>query len=476
MRISKLACTLAIIMAPFASSGSDINIPDIGTAGVMGLSVQKEQQIGEYFIRTARSFMPVIDDPALDEYVASLGNKLLINANHVKFPFDFFVVKDTTLNASAFLGGKVRINSGLFYYCDTEDEFASVIAHEITHVTQRHIARFIEQQSAQSHLTTGALVGAIVMSLLNPAVGMAALTSTMGATIQSSINFTRDNEYEADRIGIELLYKSGFNPRGSTDLFKKLQEQQGNINPAFTMLIDHPLSQIRVSEASARIATLPARKDSDNPDFFLAKARSDVRYMNLQPDVILQGLEHSKMNGIYKSYVKALCYFELNELDKAQSALSELSALKSNIFVIDLQTDIDLKRGNINQAISRLQQARSRLGDNKTVMLNLANIYYQNGSYDKANALLESFIKKHPNDFTALSLLSESYFKSGKRCEGLRTRGTLLSNIGNYNLSIAQFNEALNVCTDSMTKEKIKAQVVDLVNQRSFDEELNKGM
>ena len=182
------------------------------------------------------------------------------------------------------------------------------------------------------------------------------------------------------------------------------------------------------------------------------------------------------MNGIYKSYVKALCYFELNELDKAQSALSELSALKSNIFVLDLQTDIDLKRGNINQAISRLQQAQSHLGDNKTVVLNLANIYYQNGSYDKANTLLERFIKKHPNDFTALSLLSKSYFKSGKRCEGLRTRGTFLSNIGNYNLSIAQFNEALNVCSDSMTKEKIKAQVVDLVNQKYFDEELNKGM
>ena len=188
----------------------------------MGLTVQKEEQIGNYFMRAARSQLPIIVDPVLDEYVSSVGNKLLMHAKGVQFPFEFFIVNNLNLNASAFLGGKVQINTGLFVYSDTEDEFASVLAHEISHVTQRHIARFIESEVKKSNTSIASIVGAIALSIINPAVGMAALSTSLGLAQQSRINFTRDNESEADRIGIDLLNRAGFNPEGTTDMFRKL--------------------------------------------------------------------------------------------------------------------------------------------------------------------------------------------------------------------------------------------------------------
>ena len=156
-----------------------------------------------------------------------------MNAQNVNFPFEFFIVNNKTLNASAFLGGKVQVYTGLFHYTDTEDEFASVAANEISHVTQRHIARFIEEQIDNQNLTLAGIIGFIAMSVINPMAGMAALSSTIGGSMQQSINFTRDNEYEADRLGIDLLYESGFNPQGMSDLFKKMTAMQGNVNPYF---------------------------------------------------------------------------------------------------------------------------------------------------------------------------------------------------------------------------------------------------
>lgn len=483
MRLKKIALTLSLILTittiPISSDkayGQNLAIPDIGTAGVMGLSIQKEQQIGDFFMRTARAYMPIIDDPVLTEYVQSLGNKLLINANHVNFPFEFFIVNDQSLNASAFLGGKLKINSGLLFYCETEDEFASVLSHEISHVTQRHIARFIESQSQNNNLTIGALIGAIAMSIINPAVGMAALSTTMGASVQSSINFTRDNEYEADRLGIDLLYKSGFNPQGMTDMFKKLLSNQGNINPAFTLLIDHPLTEIRVSEARSRVYQLPKRENSKNVDFYFAKARSDVRYMNTSPQSIINSIELKGLNDSYDNYALSLAYYELKDYTKASLYLDKLEKYKDNLFIIDLKTDILIAQNKFDSAINMLLNAKKRSPKNKTISVNLANAYMEQGLNDKAINTLLKFLNYQNDDITALSMLSDLYFKVNKRCEGLQARGKVLALSANYNHAIGQFNEALTICSDFYVKEKIKAQVSQIANQRAFDEVLNNSL
>ena len=481
MRLKALVVSLASVLtlSSVAAHADDIMIPQIGTAGVRGITVQKEMAIGDFFMRTARSYMNVLDDPVLTEYVTSLGNKLLAHADNVNFPFNFFVVKDNNLNASAFLGGKVAINTGLFNYAQSEDEFASVIAHEISHVTQRHIARFVESMVVTNQLSMAGLIGAVVMSIVNPAIGMAAVSTTMGAQMQSRINFTRDNEYEADRIGIALLYKSGLNPEGAVNMFKRLLAEQGNINHAFTLLIDHPLSDIRVAEAQNRAQQYPKRKNSTNVDYALAQARVAVRYSGLktkeQYQNLLLVLEHNAdgHSSSYVHYGQALTYLELEQYDKALSSLAKLPvALQNNLFVLDLKTDIDLKRGHSAQAIERLQKSYHRLPLNQVVVVNLAHAYNETKQYQKANELLTNYLIKKPDDVLALSILEEAQNKLNKKCEAMQTRAEIYALNAAYQQSIGMYSQALRQCTDLFTRERIKARVSQIAVQRSFDESL----
>ncbi len=469
----------ASLCLPGHTLADEYTLPDIGTAGITALSVQKEMQIGQYFLRQARGSMSIIDDPVLNEYLNSIGNRLLIAAGNVRFPFTFMNVNNPALNASAFLGGVVQVNSGLYHYCETEDQFASVLSHEISHVTLRHIARFIENQTQVTALSTAGIIGAVVMSIINPAVGAAALSTTMGATVQSRINFTRDNEYEADRAGIDLLAKAKFNPFGMPDLFRLLLERQGNINPAFAMLIDHPLSEIRVAQAQSRAEQLGKRKNSANPNFYMAKARVDVRYMGVYD---LEELKRtltanaSKRSDVYINYALALTCFVLKQYDESYAYLNKLKGLQGNVFVLDLLTDLDLQTGKYQSAVSRLMGPYRKSPDNEALALNLANAYLQSKQARSAVKILNDFTRKHPNNVQAWSLLSKSALELHDRCTGLQARGRMFTLAAAYPQALNAFSQAMNYCSSSYDRDIVRALTAKTGEQRNFDESIEKEM
>ena len=216
---------------------------------------------------------------------------------------------------------------------------------------------------------------------------------------QTGINFTRDNEYEADRIGISVLDKAGYNPMAMSTLFKKLFSMQGNINSAYALLIDHPLSEIRVAEAYNRAKNLPKRKNSTDPNFMFAKARVDVRYMNLKLNEFKERLQNTeKVNKYYKNYALALIYYGEKNYSKAKEYLENLSSMASNDFIVDLYTDIDLESGNTSSAISRLRVLYSKKPYDSAITINLANAYLKAREGKQAQQVLEKFLQKYPND------------------------------------------------------------------------------
>lgn len=477
-----VACSIpfsaGLLIAPSVSHADNIVIPDLGTAGVLGISIQKERDIGQFFMRTARANLNVVDDPVMTEYITSLGNRLLSKADNVAFPFNFFLVQNPALNASAFLGGQVAINTGLFTYAETEDEFASVLAHEITHVTQRHIARYIESMVRTSQLSVAGVIGSIVAAIINPALGAAALSTTVGAQAQSHINFTRENESEADRLGIKLLYNAGLNPKGMVDLFRRLDSMQGNVNPAFEMLIDHPLSQIRLAEAQNRVNQLPARKNSTNPDYDFARARVAVRYSNADLKELKESLLHNyaKHSSNYVNYGLALIAFENKDLNEAREYLNKLPAsLQDDLFVLDLKSDIDIKDGKPKAAIARLLPEIKRLPTNQVIVANLAVAYNDDHQYAAAKKILENYLKKKPQDTLLNSILAETYAKLGDKCSALQTRGEVFALTAAYAQAISMYNEALENCTNYLTQERIKARVGEIITQRADDEALVRG-
>ena len=203
-----MAVTLSLPSMPVMANS--LNLPDIGTAASGTLTIDQENQYGDAYMRMLRNRAPIINDPVLNEYIDSLGHRLVANADDVKTPFTFFMIRDRNINAFAFFGGYVAIHSGLFLHAQNESELASVIAHEIAHVTQRHLARSMEDQARRTPATIAALAGSLLLAIASPEAGMAAITAATAGNMQGQINYTRSNEKEADRFGIATLSKAGF--------------------------------------------------------------------------------------------------------------------------------------------------------------------------------------------------------------------------------------------------------------------------
>ena len=347
------------------------------------MTIEQEMQYGAAFMRLARANLPMIDDPILDEYINDLGTKLVSQADNVRFPFTFFLVKDNSINAAAFLGGKVKVHTGLFLYAENESELAGVLAHEISHVTQRHIARYMEDQSKTTPLSIAGLVGSIALAIVNPTIGIAAMSATMGMTMQSAINFTRENEYEADRIGINLMANAGFNPSGMATFFEKLAAETRYATSAPEMLMSHPVTEKRIAEARNRANNWKKKPVVSSDEFYLAKARIQTLYSDESAESVLTRVDQSlpklrtgSQEWYAAEYAKALALMKQNNNDEAAKLIKQLIAKKPNeLFFQDSFTDLQIDMKQYQEAIQRLKPFIAIMPNNPVIVFNLANVY-----------------------------------------------------------------------------------------------------
>ncbi|PSJ44900.1 peptidase M48 [Zobellella endophytica] len=469
-RATKLALAFALATAlPVAAANS---LPDIGTAGVSAMSVEREARFGQAFTRFARANQPIIDDPVLNEYVTDLGLKLLSQADSVRFPFRFLLIRDDSINASAFLGGVVQIHSGLFLNAANESELASVLAHEITHVTQRHIARYLESQSRSTPLTIAGLVGSVALAMVNPQAGMAALQTTLGLKMQSAINYTRDNEFEADRIGLRLLHNAGFDPAAMASFFQKLAEQYQFASTPPQMLLTHPLPASRIAEARSRAAEYPAKQYPPSLDFQLAKARIMVRFQQSSTSELHRYFERAATQGgdwqpDAARYGQALGLLAINEYEPARTVLTELAGRHgNNIFVLDALTDLDNAQKRHDTAIARLQQARQRLPDNQVVMINLADSLLQAGRHQQAAELLDGYLRRHPENPLAWELIAQAYRPLSDESAFRQAQAEVAALKGRYEVAVDQMEIAANMSKDAMQRARLGARLEQLRQQQ----------
>ena len=237
-----------------------IRLPDLGDPAESALSVAEEKQIGRDIMLQIRSAHATVDDLIVEEYADSLGYTLVSHADDALHDFTFFIIKDNSINAFALPGGYIGVNAGLITTTDDESELAAVVAHEIAHVTQRHIVRaFYHKEKMQGPLLAAMIAGI----LMGGEVAEAAVAGGMAGSAQSQINFTRKNEYEADRVGIDLLGRSGFDAYSMATVFEKMQRQAklyGGAPPEF--LSTHPVHGNRIADAKKprrQVPTQPAR-------------------------------------------------------------------------------------------------------------------------------------------------------------------------------------------------------------------------
>jgi len=246
-----------------AGAQDDVRLPDLGSSADALISPQEARDYGASMLRQMRALDMVVDDPLLDDYVNDLGHRLASNSDKPKDRFTFFIVKDPEINAFAAPGGYIAVNSGLFVITRDESELAGVIAHEIGHITQNHLQRAFEASRKDAPLMALVLLGAVLAGASSHSgdAPMAVLAGGQGLIAQRSINFTRKDEIEADRVGIQTLAKAGFDPNAMAAFFQRMQDvlstgAGGDDVPV--LLQTHPVTSMRISDAKARAGALIA--------------------------------------------------------------------------------------------------------------------------------------------------------------------------------------------------------------------------
>ncbi|MFC3915011.1 M48 family metalloprotease [Pseudaeromonas sharmana] len=474
--LSIAGCLLLASLSASVMAMNESQLPDIGTAGVSALTIDREVMYGEAFLRQARAQLPIVDDPVLSDYLDDLGQRLVSHASDVRFPFTFFLVRDDTINAAAFLGGKVKVHTGLFLNADNESELASVLAHEISHVTQRHIARYMEAQTRQAPVTMAGLVGSVALAILNPAAGIAALQTTMGIQAQTAINYTRDNEFEADRIGMKLLNDAGFEPMGMATFFQKLAATYRYASKPPEMLLTHPLPETRITEARNRAASYRVITPHDNLNFNLAKARIQVRFSSETADGMLSYFDRQLKRTPDRAdmlYGKALALLAQDNSAAASPIITELAQrYPDNLFVLDTQTDIDMSNHQAAKAIQRLEQWQRRQPDNSVVVFNLASGYLQQGQASKAARLLDLYVRNHPDSSLGWRSLVDAYQQSGDETNMHIALSESRALMGDYQRAMDELNLARATSNDKLVLARIDARQVQLEEAKRLDESL----
>lgn len=457
-----------------ASSLNNKNkLPDIGISGFSVLSLDKERQIGKAMMRQLRASQPLIQDPVLIEYINHLGNQLVKNAQDVNYAFEFFLINNNELNAFAFFGGHVGIHSGLLTTADNESELASVIAHEISHVTQRHLARRLESQSNAQALNMTGVISSILISLINPTVGMAALSASIAASQQSSINYTRGNEKEADRVGIALLANSQFDPQGAPSFFSKMSEKYRYVSKPPAMLLTHPLPESRIADARQRAHNYPVKHLPPSLDFELAKARIQARYQNSAQDNIayfkrqLKQQSYSLKAGA--EYGLALSYFEHKQFQQAKILLESLKAQdNNNLFYIDALTDVYLALKEYDVALSMLEPLTLLMPNNQVISLNYGNALLESKRYQQAELVLQDFLLVNPENYIANDLLTTVYRKQNKKGLMHITKAEVLVLLGAYNKAIDELQTSYDFVEDQpLLQKRIKARILQVQEQEN---------
>lgn len=250
------------------------DLPDLGEVAQTVLTPLQEQQIGEEIMREVASSGEVLNDIEVVDYLNALGNRLASNGPDITQKFSFFVVEDNSINAFALPGGVIGVHTGLILTAGSESELASVLAHEIGHVVQRHMARMMAQQKQDAWKSYAAMAFALLAARSSPQLATAGLTAATAGAYQSQLNYTRDHEREADRVGLQILNQSGFDTRAMPAFFEQLLKGTRFIDgaaPAF--LRTHPLTTERIADIRNRVEQLPYRQAVDSPDFNFTKAK-----------------------------------------------------------------------------------------------------------------------------------------------------------------------------------------------------------
>ncbi|MFV0277620.1 MAG: M48 family metalloprotease [Parahaliea sp.] len=455
-------------------ASENLKLPNLGEASTSLFSTEYEHQLGRTWLRIFRSQVRTVDDPLLHEYLENLIYNLVTHSQLEDRRVELVVVDNPTINAFAVPGGVIGVNNGLLLYAQTEDELATVLAHEIAHLSQRHFSRRVEFQKNQQPLNLAAmLAGFVLMATAGGDAGLAALSAAQAAAQDSALRYSRSNEAEADRVGMQTLADAGFDPQAAPAMFERMLQATrysgGDRVPEF--LRTHPLSENRIADTRNRARQYPRRSPQVSLDYQLMRARAEHQLADT-PEEAVQKFR-GELNGTPRSpdavrYGLVLALTAAGRSDDASLTLDDIwSKDPSRLEYIIADAEIDIARNEPEKAVAKLAQRLKRTPGNHPLTMTYARALMRDQQAHVAEEVLVEQSKRKPNDPGLWYLLAEVQGLSGNIVGLHQSRAEYFILNGVLDEAEKQLNYALKLAgKDYPTTAKIQQRLRDVADLR----------
>lgn len=465
-----LACLLA---APAMAS----DLPSLGDSSSAIVSPQQEHQLGRAWLSLVRGQVSQLDDPQLKDFIETSVYRLSETSQLQDRRLEFVLLNSPQINAFAAPGGIVGVNGGLFLYAQTEAEYASVMAHELAHLSQRHFARGLEaQQRMQLPVMAGLLAGIVAAAAGAGDVGIAAIASTQAAAMQEQRRFSRQNEQEADRIGLVNLEKAGFDPRAMPSMFERLMRQYRYDRKPPEFLLTHPVSESRIADTRNRAEQYKAEGITDSVRYQLMRARVQLTYEET-PGVAAKRFrnmldENPKMEAA--RYGLAIAQLKGGQYKQARESLQPLLDGAPNDVTYNLaQIELDMAANRLDDAQKRVTRLLTLYPNNYPVNQAHIDLLMKQVRTQEAERALDEMLKSRGKDPDVWYQVAEVRGLSGNTIGLHQARGEFFALVGDYNQALEQLDFAKRRASNNFQlASRIDARQRELMEEKRIIEQM----
>ena len=454
---------------------SSNQLPELGDASQTVLSARDEEKIANQILRQVATSEDVLDDAEVTDYLQALGKRLGASSPDKQQKFYFFVLQERSINAFAMPGGVIGVHTGLFTASNSESELASVLGHEIGHVTQHHLARMLASQKYDMFKNIAATALALLVARSNPQAGMGAMTAASAAGVQRQIDYTREHEREADRVGLTILQDAGFDVRAMPAFFNTLQRatrfSDGNM-PSY--LRTHPMTTERIADLGNRVQNLPYKQVNENPAFSLMRAK--IRAFQGGPSQMVEEFKNNLAEGRFQNeqsehFGLAYAYLRANQAKNAQQEVQWLEQHGMvNPYIVTLKAVTLAKLGQIQEAQAQFLQGLQKYPQHRILAQGQTESLIRSGQWTQAVAFIQKQQVNFPDDPKFYSWLAEAYQGQGKQM--LRHQALGEAYVRKYDISraVEQFEIASKAKDgDFYLQSKVEARLKALRLQQTLD-------
>ncbi len=460
-----------------AQPGLASDLPSLGDASSSIVSPQQEHQLGRAWLSLLRGQISQLSDPQLKDFVESSVYRLGETSELQDRRLEFVLLDSPQINAFAAPGGIIGVNGGLFLYAQTEAEYASVMTHELAHLSQRHFARGLEaQQRMQLPMMAAMLAGIVAAAAGAGDVGIAAIASTQAAAIQEQRRFSRQNEQEADRIGLINLEKAGYDPRAMPSMFERLMRQYRYDRKPPEFLLTHPVSESRIADTRNRAEQAKAGGVTDSVRYQLMRARVQLIYEDTP------GLAAKRFRAMLEEtpklqaarYGLALAQIKSGQHQQARESLQPLLQAAPDDITYNLaQVELDIAANRLPDAQSRIERLMRDFPSNYPLNQARIDLLMKQGSPRDAERALDDLLKSRANDPDIWYQVAEVRGLNGNTIGLHQARAEFFALVGDYDQAIEQLDFAKRRSTNNFQlASRIDARQRELLEDQRIIEQM----